>query len=65
MTCHFVLPFSIYSLSICAPTFTSSDWSTHVFVIGQVINVMSYASEAKAEAKSWRGRGTNLLITQC
>ena len=30
----------IVNYSICAPTFTSSDWSTHVFVIGYVTNVM-------------------------
>ena len=43
---------------ICAPTFTSSDWSIHVFVIGRVTNVMQhaseiYASEGKTEAKRW------------
>ena len=30
----------IVNLSICAPSFTSSDWSTHVFAIRNVTNVI-------------------------
>ena len=45
-------------LLIYTPTFSSSDWSPHVFIIGHVPNVMQYASEIyasvdKTEAKSW------------
>ena len=43
---------------IWGPTFTSSDWFTHVFVIGHVTNGMQhaseiYASEGQIEAQSW------------
>ena len=38
-----VIPSSIHMFyqSICAPTFTSSDWPKPVFVIGYVTNVMN------------------------
>ena len=56
--------FHIINYSICAPTFTSSDWSTHVLIISYVTKVMwyaleDYASEGKTQPKTW---GTNWLI---
>ena len=43
---------------MCTPTFTSSDWSTHVFVIGHITSVMLraskiYASKGKTKTKGW------------
>ena len=49
---------------MCVPTFTSSDWSTPVFIIDHVTNVMyhaseAYASEAETEAKIWEHKLIN------
>ena len=33
--------YHVVNYSICAATFTSSDWSTHVFVTGHVTNVIN------------------------
>ena len=43
---------------ICAPTFTSSDWSTSVFVMMQHASKI-YASEGKTEIKSWEHKLIN------
>ena len=49
---------------MCAPTFTSSDWSAPIFVMGYATNVMyhaseMYASEGKTEKKSWTQKLVN------